>query len=255
MLAVSRPLRAARAAVFAAVCVVLSAAGHAFMTSEPLPVWTVAAGFAGVFAVAYAAAGRERSWAGIAALLAVGQVALHTLFSFGMAASATAMSGHAGGTAPLSVLDRLLCGGRDASGHIILPPGWSARDIVAAAGLDPDAAGALPTSVPAADAAHGAGPMLFDGGFGMLAAHLAAALAAAWWLRRGEAALFGVLRRLHAVAVAPLRAVLALLFGTVPAGYVPSAARRVGRTAARPRTAHLRHDVVRRGPPAFATAC
>lgn len=253
MLAVSRPLRAARAAVFAAVCVVLSAAGHAFMTSAPLPTWTVAAGFAGVFVIAYALAGRERSWAGIAALLAVGQVGLHTLFSFGMAASATPMAGHQSGGAPLSILDRLLCGSRDASGHITLPPGWSARDIVASAGLDPDAVGALPT--PAADTAHGSGPMLFDGGLGMLAAHLVAAVAAAWWLRRGEAALFGVLTRLHSAAVAPLRAVLALLFGTVPAGRVPSPVRRARRTASMPRAAHLRHDVVRRGPPAFATAC
>ncbi|NUU19972.1 MAG: hypothetical protein HOV68_00415, partial [Streptomycetaceae bacterium] len=117
MLAVSRPLRAARAAVFAAVCVALSAAGHAYMTSEPLAWWTVAAGFAAVFAVAYAAAGRERAWAGMAGLLALGQVGLHALFSFGSACAASAASSASGhmssGHGGLTVLDRLLCGSRD----------------------------------------------------------------------------------------------------------------------------------------------
>lgn len=255
MLTVSAPLRAARAAVFAAVCVALSAAGHAFMTSEPLPWWTFAAGFAGVFAVAFAAAGRERSWAGIGVLLAAGQVALHTLFSFGMAAHAdAAMDGRGSG---LSVLDRLLCGSRDSGGHIMLPSGWSARDVVASAGIDPDKAGSLP-AMPGGThgGGHAVGPMIFDGGYGMLAAHAAAALVAAWWLRQGEAALFRLLARLHGAA--PLRAVLAVLaglFGTVPAAGVPLPVRRPRAAVRRLLSAELRHAVVRRGPPAFAPAC
>ncbi|HSA51855.1 MAG TPA: hypothetical protein VLH10_17310 [Yinghuangia sp.] len=255
MLAVSRPLRAARAAVFAAVCVTLSAAGHAFMTHEPLPVWALASGFVSVAAVAYAAAGRERSWAGITALLAMGQLALHTLFSVAMATTAGPMAGHAAGTGTggsLSVLDRLLCGSRDSDGHIVLPDGWSPHEIVAAAGLDPNAPGALPDT---AGAGHAANATLFDGGLGMIAAHLVAALAAGWWLRRGEAALFRLLRRLAATAVAPLRTVLALLFGTVPSGHPPVAVRRTRATSPRPISLHLRHAVVRRGPPAYATAC
>ncbi|UGQ15202.1 hypothetical protein LO772_17530 [Yinghuangia sp. ASG 101] len=249
----SRPLRAARAAVFAAVCVALSAAGHAFMSHEPLPVWALAAGFVVVGAVAYAAAGRERSWAGITALLALGQLALHTLFS--LAAATAAPAGHPGTGGGLSVLDRLLCGSRHADGRIVLPEGWSPQDIVAAAGLDPTAPGALPDTTAAG---HAAAPTLFDGGLGMLAAHLVAALAAGWWLRRGEAALFGLfrlLRRLHTSAVAPLRTVLALLFGTVPCGHAPAAVRRTRASEPRPVSVHLRHAVVRRGPPAFALAC
>lgn len=252
----SRPLRAARAAVFAAVCVTLSAAGHAFMSHEPLPLWAVAAGFGAVGATAYAAAGRERSWVGITALLAVGQLALHTLFSLAAATtSAAASAGHSGAGGGLSVLDRLLCGSRHADGSIILPAGWSPQDIVAAAGLDPTAPGALPT---APVAGHTAGPTLFDGGLGMLAAHLVAALAAGWWLRRGEAALFRLLellRRLSTAAVAPLRTVLALMFGTVPCVHAPAGVRRTRATVSRPISVHLRHAVVRRGPPAFALAC
>jgi hypothetical protein len=253
MLAVSRPFRAARAAVFAAVCVVLSAAGHALMTSEPLAAWTVGGGFAAVFAVAYAAGGRERGWAGMAGLLALGQIGLHTLFSFGSACAAapTPTAGHTGG---LSVLDRLLCGSRDGDGHIMLPQGWSAHEVVAAAGIDPATPGALPSPT-AQGAGHASGPMLFDGGLGMLAAHVAAAFVAAWWLRQGEAALFRLLGHLHSVAIAPLRAVLALLFGTVPAGTGPTAVPRPWTTVLRPVSAHLRHAVVRRGPPAYAPAC
>lgn len=252
----SRPLRAARAAVFAAVCVTLSAAGHAFMSHEPLPVWGLAAGFGAVGAVAYAAAGRERSWAGITALLALGQLALHTLFSLAAATSAAATAGHTETAGGLSVLDRLLCGSRDSGGHIVLPAGWSPHDVVAAAGLDPTAPGVLPDTT--AMAGHGSGPTLFDGGLGMLAAHLVAALAAGWWLRRGEAALFRLLRlfrRLGATAVAPLRTVLALLFGTVPCGSAPVTVRRTRASVPRPISAHLRHAVVRRGPPPYALAC
>jgi hypothetical protein len=251
MPAVSRPLRAARAAVFAAVCVALSAAGHALTTGRPLAGWTVVLGGAAVFAAAYAGAGRERSWAGIAGLLTLGQLGLHALFSYGMAAAAMPAAGGHGG---LSVLDRLLCGSRDSGGHIMLPPGWSARDVVASAGLDPDAPGVLPDAAGAASAGHG-GPMILDGGLGMLAAHLAAGLAAAWWLRQGEAVLFRLLRRLGNAAVAPLRAVLALLSGTVPSTAGPGTVRRVRRTAPPPITTHLRHAVLRRGPPALAPAC
>ncbi|MDI2131900.1 hypothetical protein [Yinghuangia seranimata] len=253
MLAVSLPLRAARAAVFAAVCVALSAAGHAFMTSEPLPLWTVGAGFGAVFAVAFAAAGRERSLGGIAALLALAQIGLHTLFSVGMAAAAApAMTGHHGGA---TLLDRLLCGSRDSAGHIVLPQGWSAREIVAAAGLNPDAPNALPAPGSGHAAGHTIGPMLFDGGYGMLAAHALAALVTAWWLRRGEAALFGLLHRLHTTVAAPLRVVLAVLFGVPRTGYRPPAVRAFDRATPGPRPVVLRHAVVRRGPPAFATAC
>ena len=76
-------LRILRAAVFAAVCVVLAAAGHTLASCATVPPWTLGAGFLGVVLVAMPLAGRERSLAQIATLLAVGQTVLHTLFGLG----------------------------------------------------------------------------------------------------------------------------------------------------------------------------
>lgn len=89
------------------------------------------------------------------------------------------------------------------------------------------------------------GPLHADhahGGAVMTLAHTLAALAAAWWLRRGEAAAWSLARRI-AAAASPPRPLL-------PDVRVP--ARTVVRPAARilpARTAPLRHSVSRRGPP------
>ncbi|PWS40702.1 hypothetical protein DKT74_31470, partial [Streptomyces sp. ZEA17I] len=85
-------LRLMRAAVFTAVCVVLSAAGHAFAAGAPVPAWTLLAGFLGVLAVASALAGRERSLRSIACALAGGQLLLHVLFAYGSHGSAQAVA-------------------------------------------------------------------------------------------------------------------------------------------------------------------
>jgi hypothetical protein len=81
------------------------------------------------------------------------------------------------------------------------------------------------------------------------AAHVAAALLATWWLRRGEAALWSLLRR--AVTFVPgLTAWWRVRTGPAPARPHAEAA---GRTPAAPRPlrqALLRHAVSRRGPPA-----
>ncbi|MFC4890782.1 hypothetical protein ACFPK5_37290 [Streptomyces beijiangensis] len=78
------------------------------------------------------------------------------------------------------------------------------------------------------------------------AAHLAAALVASWWLRRGEAALWAVLR--WAVARMPGLAA----WWRAPVGPLPATARvGTGRDAG-PWPSHrilLRHSVSRRGPP------
>lgn len=77
--------------MFAAVCVVLAAAGHTLASCATVPLWTLGAGFLGALAVVVPLAGRERSLPGIAVLLAVGQTVLHTLFGLGQhTASVTA---------------------------------------------------------------------------------------------------------------------------------------------------------------------
>jgi hypothetical protein len=161
-------LRLARAAVFTAVCVTLSAAGHSLTGGQSMPLWSLGVGFAVVFAVAAPLAGRERSLPGIAALLAAGQVALHTLFACerpaGGGAAATP-SGHAGahGAELRSLAARLLCEEQSA-GRI---SDSRARQVVSDAGLDAGRLGG-----PAGHGGHAA--QAGHGGHGGMAHHAGA---------------------------------------------------------------------------------
>ncbi|GAA3191155.1 MFS transporter [Nonomuraea roseoviolacea] len=87
-------------------------------------------------------------------------------------------------------------------------------------------------------------------GAGMLAAHLTATLLTGWWLARGEAALWSLLRRLHDGLGRRLGRVLSA--GVFPA--LPSArqAPPVVRVRAVPPDPALRHCLARRGPPRTA---
>ncbi|CAM5512715.1 hypothetical protein SCALM49S_02706 [Streptomyces californicus] len=95
-------LRLMRAAVFTAVCVVLSAAGHAFAARTAVPAWTLLVAFLGVFGAAAFLAGRERTLPSIVGALAGGQVLLHGLFAYGSHSAAPAASTGTGGDSPLS---------------------------------------------------------------------------------------------------------------------------------------------------------
>jgi hypothetical protein len=113
---------------------------------------------------------------------------------------------------------------------------------------------------PGLSAMHHSGPPVLmtdgmtggHGGTSMTLAHLTAAVVSAWWLRRGERAVWRLARRVAALAGRPLWARTALLDS---APVVPPA-RAFSRTSppARPRSAALRNSVVRRGPPFRPTA-
>ncbi|MZD09568.1 hypothetical protein GTW43_31485 [Streptomyces sp. SID5785] len=240
-------LRLLRAAVFAAVCVVLSAAGHVLGSTASVPLWTLSLGFLAVFCAAVPLAGRERSLPGIATLLGVGQITLHTLFGAGQHGSM------AMGSAEPSVVERaarLMCG----AGASALSP-VQARRILDDAG------------VPAGEAQHhmgqAAGVMALVPSLPMLLGHVLAAAGAGWLLRRGDLALSGALRLSRASAqcvtegalVRSLRGALALV-RALRAG-LPETPRGLGavRRGAflappRLRTVALQHSVSRRGPPA-----
>ncbi|MER0426034.1 hypothetical protein [Streptomyces microflavus] len=290
-------LRLMRAAVFTAVCVVLSAAGHAFAAGTPVPAWTLVAGFLGILAVAAALAGRERSLPSIAGALAGGQVALHVLFAYGSHGSAQAVAASAprgSGDNPLiRFAAGLVCGG--GAGQL---DAADAHRIVTTAGIDPStlsqghghlaSAGAATAAAP--DGGPGLAPAVADGGSGlasavtdggsglasvyasvtallpalpMFLAHLLAALAAGWLLRRGEAALFRLARlsahgaqelaagaRLRSLraALALVRALRAGVREQLVCG--PRALRTADDEPAPATGDPLQHLVVRRGPPA-----
>ncbi|NNN32850.1 hypothetical protein HLK59_21285 [Streptomyces sp. S3(2020)] len=251
-------LRLLRAAVFAAVCVVLAAAGHTMAACATVPLWTLGAGFLGVLAVAAPLAGRVRSLAGIAALLAVGQTVLHTLFGLGQhgtaAQSTSSMPSMSSMSSDASLVEqaaRLVCGTTAAA----ISPTQAVR-ILTEARLyqDTHAHGSMDTMSTAGTATS------LTPSVPMLLGHVLAALAAGWLLRHGDLALLRLTElSAHGVAegalVRSLRGALALV-RALRAGLpgAPEAGPRLPRTdllaPPEPRTTALRHAVIRRGPPA-----
>ncbi|MFF7648729.1 hypothetical protein ACFZCY_02510 [Streptomyces sp. NPDC007983] len=259
-------LRMLRAAVFTAVCVVLSAAGHVLASCATVPLWTLGAGAAAMFAVALPLAGRERALPGIAAVLALGQLALHSLFGYGQQqAAAAAEAAHrvdAGEGRVIGMAAKLLCttlpGRLDAA---------TAHRIVARSGIDPSTLHSAPgTAAPGPE--HQMGLTALLPSLPMTLGHLLAALAVGWLLRRGEMAVWRAVRLsldgargvAEAALVRSLRAALGL-GRTLLAGLTDAAS---GAAPPRPRTdgadegattaVVLQHSVIRRGPPACELA-
>ncbi|MFH8219324.1 hypothetical protein ACH4C2_10360 [Streptomyces sp. NPDC018057] len=245
-----RDLRLLRAAVFAAVCVVLAAAGHTLGSCATVPLWTLGAGFLGALVVVVPLAGRARSLPGIAALLAAGQLVLHALFGLGqhgagMVSGAIPMGstgsmgamGAMASTAPAGAAGSAVPGGSlGHAGHVLSDAALVERAArylcgTTAAGISPARAYRIlvdahvyPSGAAAPTGA--AGPAAVPHGAGSLAAllpslpmllgHVLAALAAGWLLRRGDLALVRLIAlSAHGVAegalVRSLRGALALV--------------------------------------------
>ncbi|MBC2877089.1 MULTISPECIES: hypothetical protein [Streptomyces] len=77
------PARALRAALFTALCVLLSTSSHVLLSGRQLPAAVVAAVTAGVYAAAWALYGRERGYGRTAALLVPLELAASTVFTTG----------------------------------------------------------------------------------------------------------------------------------------------------------------------------
>ncbi|MFE3329583.1 hypothetical protein [Streptomyces sp. NPDC059176] len=244
--------RLLRAAVFAAVCVVLSALGHVLAACATVPWWSLLGGFLLVLAVAAPLAGRTRSLPFTVGALTMGQLALHTLF--GVAQSQLVVSPSAD-DALIRTAAKLVCG---AGGNSLSVA--DAQRIIVGAGIDPAAA------VHAAHTGHGmAEPAGLLPGLPMVLGHLLAALAAGWLLRSGDLALLklAALSSYDATAAvteaAPVRAlraalvlVRALLAG-LPGAPGTTGPRLVvaGSDDSPPKAAGaIQHTVIRRGPPA-----
>ncbi|WP_326795389.1 hypothetical protein OG946_07745 [Streptomyces sp. NBC_01808] len=216
-------IRVVRAAVFTALCISLSAGAHVLLSANPLPLGMLAALSAGVFVVAYLLAGRrERGYWSIAALLVPLELAADTVFTTGQHTCYGQSGGPVAGSMRSLGLD-LLC-----SGEFGTPLARMTARGEALAGT-------------------AASPWL------LLAAHVGVGLVAAAWLRRGEAALAGLLRAAAAIAFRPL--LLAVAIVTVaPVRSTGRPGRRSDRTRAVRPQPHLLHSVLRRGPPCPAAA-
>ncbi|MGW6361861.1 hypothetical protein ACWFR5_43490 [Streptomyces sp. NPDC055092] len=220
-------LRAVRAALFTALVVTLSAASHVLLSRVPLPVVTVAATAFAVFVLAYALAGRERSFGRIAALLVPLELAADTVFTTGQ----HVCYGEAGGP---------VAGPLRAVGLDVLCGGSVGTPLARMAGGDTDKAAALLAHADPAAA------------WLLLGAHVAVGLLAAAWLRRGEQALAQTLRAVAGFTFRPLL----IAFAAVRAHLEPvrRLPRRPSRRVRAARTRLWVHSVGRRGPPCVALA-
>jgi hypothetical protein len=149
---------------------------------------------------------------------------------------------------------RLVCNDMPGMAHT-LPAGVSPAQLLTEAGLDPSAYHAAATG----------SWWQFGLTPAMLLGHLLAAVLAGWWLRRGEVALWQLVRLTGSAArearqwTAPLGRALALV-AAVLRGLLAMAG--AGLREPRPGAGHsrlpaaaaLRHTVIRRGPPVAAFA-
>ncbi|QDY77767.1 hypothetical protein [Streptomyces qinzhouensis] len=250
-------LRLLRAAVFTAVCVVLSATGHALAACAGVPWWTLAAGFAGTFALVLPFTGRVRSLPSVVVALGAGQLALHALFGLGQ--RHPDRLGPTADDALIRMAANLLCGPDSAT----LSPD-DARRVVTLAGLTPPDQDGHPGHE-AARQTLGSADLLPS--LPMLLAHLLVAVVTGWLLRRGDLALLRLTRlstdsayearelMTEAARLRSLRAALVLV-RTLRAGLVclpdPGVRPvRPGDDPAPPAAEEaLQHTVIRRGPPA-----
>ncbi|KUF16614.1 hypothetical protein [Streptomyces silvensis] len=232
-----RSCRTVRAAVFAASCVLLAATGHALMSSTPLPWWALPGAAGTTFAGAWLLAGRERGILVVTSASVVAQAALHTWFSLAQALHQTPSGG---ASLAQQWARHLLCG---AGGAGTMPEADAVRAVTDAGladrlngpppghtrhsmGMQETLASGGASDVPGSAGGSGAGAHAFGGHdmagmhsghdmggmspFGMLAAHLLAALLCGLWLAYGERAAFRVGRAVAGWIAAPLRLALRL---------------------------------------------
>ncbi|MEU3278873.1 hypothetical protein [Streptomyces antibioticus] len=227
-----RPVRAAGAAV---VCVATTALGHAFMSSDLLPWWTLALGFTTTASGAWWLTGRERGAATVVGATVLAQALLHLLFDM----AHTLVRGTAG---PAAGTDHTMT---------FSHAGMAMHMDHSMPGMGMQHAGTTGVS--------GTSPLesllARQGSMGMVVAHLLAAVVCGLWLWRGETAAHRLGRALAVSLFAPLRRARRLLARTGCDGRAPAFRSWDGGAVAFPTASDvLRHAVVRRGPPRAGSA-
>ncbi|KUN75771.1 hypothetical protein [Streptomyces griseoruber] len=235
--------RTLRAAMFAAVCVLLAALGHVLMSGDHVPAWALAAGAAATGAVGWCLAGRERGPVSVVAVVVAAQTLLHWAFEYAQTVGAhAAVKGM--GSMSVDAMDAMdaMDATTDAAGGMA---GMGGMDMVHMAGMGH--MGHMGHT-----GSGGRGVLESVAGLsssGMFAAHLLAALLCGLWLAHGERAAFRVLRALAGRLAAPLRLLLALPL----APERPRIRPRRRRSQRAPRLL-LVHAITSRGPPLGAAA-
>lgn len=283
-------LRALRAGLFAAVCVLLASVGHTLMSGGSVPDWLLIPAWLGVASAAWSLAARERGPVLVGTLTVGTQAVLHSLFSLGQAAAAyvqgnggplngrwaamllgpqalqgawsqSSQSSHAPahGSAPAHAGGQHVAHGSGHEAHGNGPGAYGTGheaghaafpDTAPMAGHEaPYARPTGSTGSATADAApgvegmaHGAMPF---GLSGMIGAHLLVALLSAWWLWRGERAVFRAVRAASVRLFGPLLLVTDVVL-PAPAPVVRAES---GDSSRGPRRLLLSHVIWLRGPP------
>jgi hypothetical protein len=229
--------RTVRAALFAAVCVLLAAAGHTMMSGCTVPWWALLVGGVAAGGVGWVSARRERGLTLIVMLVVGAQNVLHWGFSLAQSAVSPPASGTAsGGTSAMPTGSM----GHDMSSMDM--SGMHEHSMLMQMHM-----GMSHSAHMGADAEAPLGHWLVSGmpSLGMFGAHLVAAALCGLWLGYGERVAYRLLRAVAGWLAAPLRLVFIL----------PALSRRprrlVRRTRSRwaPHRLRLVHAITTRGPP------
>ncbi len=221
-------LRSLRAATFAGASLTLGVGAHRLGGGLEPAHWVWGAAFLLLFAAAWAGARHRRTLPGIAAAVVAGQAGLHVLFERTAASPSL----------PVDVSAwRALLFCREHGAAVSDATVLRTRALLGLSGSTPGSSAPHPMSMGSMSAP-------------MLGAHLLAALVVAWWLARGEAAVWEFTRT---AALTWHRAVSAVVTGAVAAFGAP--ARLVALRCADALTTLLLHfDRALRGPPRPAFA-
>ena len=212
------PARGLRAGVFTAVGVGLAAAAHLSAGGATPRLFVLLAALALGWPLAYAASRRERGGLFLGVTVVGSQLLLHAVFA--LTGRVPAPPPGAGPAQATSWAGLLFC--HHGGAPVCAAQVASARAALGLTNATLPTAGTVPTAGAPFPTA-GAGPSLASmpltaAALGMLAAHLAAALLTAWWLRRGEQAVWSAARWAAAAVAARLRR---------PAGHLPGPIRRL----------------------------
>ncbi len=228
--------------MFAAVCVLLAALGHAVMSGTTVPWWAVAVALCGTGSGAWFLAGRERGPLLITLATVGAQTGLH--FFFGLAQNVVVNTARAArlGLDPGMPMDM-------PAGHSM--PSMPSMPSMSMDGMPMDmdmgSTGSMDMGSMGDMAGHSMSMHAGHGALGMWSAHVLVAVICGMWLAGGEQAAFRLARTLRSSLFTPLL----VLFRT---GAAPSGPPRIradrSRAAQRLRQLLYAHVLATRGPPA-----